>query len=140
MPYVPGQEEGAGALTLEELQRHQTETARSQVIAAIDRTIAEFGGIREAGRVMSMKMCFKPYMYDPSLEGMLGKINIPNLIVWGADDRIVPVECAHQFQRAIPDARLTLIEQCGHFAHLDRPDETARVIRDFLQLQLQPQR
>ncbi len=37
VPYVPGQEEGAGALTLEELERHQTETARSQVIAAIDR-------------------------------------------------------------------------------------------------------
>ncbi len=38
VPYVPGQEEGAGALTLEELERHQTETARSQVIAAMMRS------------------------------------------------------------------------------------------------------
>lgn len=36
VPYVPGQEEGGGRLTLEELLSHQTEVARSQVEEAID--------------------------------------------------------------------------------------------------------
>ena len=61
--------------------------------------IAEFGGVREAGRTMSMRMCFRPYMYDPALPGMLGKVQVPTLIVWGKEDRIVPLECAFSISR-----------------------------------------
>ncbi len=95
--------------------------------------VAEFGGIREAGRVMSMRMCFKPYMYDPSLLGMLGKIDVPTLIVWGDQDRIMPMECARMFSQAIPHAQLKMLDRCGHFAHLDRPEELAAMIREFAQ-------
>jgi len=94
--------------------------------------IAEFGGIREAGRIMTMRMCFKPYMYDPSLPGMLPKIRVPTLIVWGKDDRIFPLDCADQYQHTIRDATLRIVEDCGHFAHLERPDRVAALIRDFL--------
>ncbi len=93
--------------------------------------IQEFGGVREAGRTMSMRMCFKPYMYDPSLEGMLGKIDVPTLVVHGEGDAIVPLESARQFQRAISGATLRVLPECGHFAHLDQPDELASVLRDF---------
>jgi len=93
--------------------------------------IAEFGGVREAGRVMSMRMCFKPYMYDPALPGMLGKIRVPTLIVWGKEDRIVPMECATQYQRAIAGANVQVLDDCGHFAHLDQPERLAALIQDF---------
>jgi pimeloyl-ACP methyl ester carboxylesterase len=93
--------------------------------------IAEFGGIREAGRVMSMRMCFKPYLYDPALPGMLGKVRVPTLIVWGKEDRIVPVECAYLYQRAIAGAHVELIDNCGHFAHLEQPARLAALIRSF---------
>jgi pimeloyl-ACP methyl ester carboxylesterase len=92
--------------------------------------IAEFGGIREAGRVMSMRMCFKPYMYDPALQGMLGKIRVPTLIVWGKEDRIVPLECADQYHQAIAGSTVHVIENCGHFAHLEQPERLAALIRD----------
>src|SRR5262249_31436252 len=45
--------------------------------------IPEYGGAREAGRTMSIRMCFKPYMHDPSLAAMLAKITTPTLVVWG---------------------------------------------------------
>jgi len=93
--------------------------------------IIEFGGIREAGRVMSMRMCFKPYMYDPALPAMLRKLRVPTLIAWGAQDRIVPVECASLYAEAIPHARVELIEQCGHFAHLDQPRRLAQLVAEF---------
>jgi pimeloyl-ACP methyl ester carboxylesterase len=95
--------------------------------------IAEFGGIREAGRVMSMRMCYKPYMYDPSLPGMLAKIDVPTLIVWGDKDAIVPIECARLYQQAIPNARLQELKNCGHFAHLERPRELAEIVAEFTQ-------
>jgi pimeloyl-ACP methyl ester carboxylesterase len=94
--------------------------------------IAEFGGTREAGRTMSMRMCFRPYMYDPALPGMLGKIQVPTLIVWGRDDRIVPLECAAQYQRAIPGATVRILDHCGHFAHLEQPRLLAETIDGFI--------
>jgi pimeloyl-ACP methyl ester carboxylesterase len=93
--------------------------------------IPEYGGIREAGRMMSIRMCFKPYMHDPSLPGMLAKIAVPTLVVWGRDDRITPVECGTTYAESIPGARLHVIERCGHFAHLEQPAELARVVREF---------
>ena len=93
--------------------------------------IQDFGGIREFGRTMTMRMCFKPYMYDPSLPGMLGKIRVPTLLVWGEDDAIVPLECGQMYQQAIPDAQLRTIANCGHFAHLEQPQELARMLQEF---------
>jgi pimeloyl-ACP methyl ester carboxylesterase len=93
--------------------------------------IAEFGGIREAGRVMTMRMCFRPYLYDPALPAMLAKIQVPSLIVWGANDEIIPVECADLFQQAIPGARKEVIDNCGHFAHLDQPAAVSTLVREF---------
>jgi pimeloyl-ACP methyl ester carboxylesterase len=93
--------------------------------------IQEFGGIREAGRTMSMRMCFKPYMHDPSLEGMLGKVRTPSLIVWAEQDALVPLECAERFANAIPDATLRVFADCGHFAHLDQPQDLASSLHEF---------
>jgi pimeloyl-ACP methyl ester carboxylesterase len=93
--------------------------------------IQDFGGIREAGRTMTMRMCFKPYMYDSALPEMLAKIRVPTLIVWGQDDRIVPVECATLFHQAIPGARLEILDRCGHFAHLDQPEKLAATLQTF---------
>jgi pimeloyl-ACP methyl ester carboxylesterase len=93
--------------------------------------IQDFGGTREAGRTMSMRMCFKPYMHDPSLASMLGKISTPTLVVAGEDDQMVPSDCARQYQRAIPGATLRTIEQCGHFVHLDQPRRLAELLSTF---------
>jgi pimeloyl-ACP methyl ester carboxylesterase len=96
-----------------------------------DAPIQDYGGIREAGRTMSMRMCFKPYMYNAALPGMLPKIDVPTLVIHGRDDRIIPLECATLYQRAIPNASLHVLDNCGHFAHLDRPEEVAAIVSEF---------
>jgi pimeloyl-ACP methyl ester carboxylesterase len=93
--------------------------------------IQEFGGVREAGRTMSMRMCFKPYMHDPSLPGMLAKVRVPTLVVWGDHDTIVPLECGRHYAEAIPGAHLNVVPDCGHFAHLDQPRRFASVLGEF---------
>ena len=92
----------------------------------------EFGGPREAGRTMSIQMCFRPFMYDRALPGMLGKVTSPTLVVWGADNKIIPAECGRLYQQAIPGASLHEIDRCGHWPQLERPVELADVIRNFL--------
>ena len=94
--------------------------------------VPQFGGMREAARVMNTVLAYKPYMYDRSLPGMLGKIRVPTLVVLGDTDRIMPRQCGERYQQEIPGAKLTTLERCGHWAHLDRPDELAETIRDFV--------
>ena len=53
-------------------------------------------------REMAVRLCWKPYMYDPRLPGLLSRVNIPTRIVWGQEDRLVPLECAGLYQKAIP--------------------------------------
>lgn len=92
----------------------------------------EFGGAREAGRTMSMRMCFRPFMYDPAFPQLLGKIQTPTLVAWGAEDRLIPLECGQLYQQAIPHASLQLIDQSGHWPHYERPEALAEAIRQFL--------
>ena len=94
--------------------------------------LQEFGGVREAGRSMSMRMCYRPYMSDPALLPTLGKIRVPTLVVWGAQDHIIPIECGHLYQQAIPGARLRVIDRCGHWAHFEQPQALAEIIREFV--------
>ena len=49
--------------------------------------------IAEGNREMAVRLCWKPYMYDPRLPGLLGRVNIPTRIVWGREDRLAPLEC-----------------------------------------------
>jgi haloalkane dehalogenase len=58
----------------------------------------------------------------------------PALVVWGAEDPVLPVQYAHAFVELIPGARgPVLIDGASHFLQEDRPDEVAAAIREFLE-------
>ncbi len=84
-------------------------------------------------REASTRYCWKPYMHDPSLPPLLERLHdLPALIVWGRHDRIVPVECGELYCKAIAGSTLAVLDQCGHFPHLEKPAEFSRAISDFL--------
>jgi haloalkane dehalogenase len=57
----------------------------------------------------------------------------PALVVWGADDAVLPVGIAHALVDLIPGARgPLLIEGASHFLQEDRPDEVAEAIRTLV--------
>jgi pimeloyl-ACP methyl ester carboxylesterase len=78
------------------------------------------------------RYCWKPYAHDPILPRLLGRLRMPALIVWGREDRIVPLECAQMFHDAIANSRLKIIDGCGHYPHFEKPDEFSRALSDFL--------
>ena len=57
---------------------------------------------------------------------------VPTLIMWGARDRIIPVDHAYATHRAIPASRLAVIEGVGHFPHVEAPSEFAEILLDFV--------
>ena len=58
---------------------------------------------------------------------------IPTLIIWGANDRIIPVEHAHAAHAAIPGSWLEIIEGVGHYSHCEAPDRFVTALTEFVE-------
>ena len=62
----------------------------------------------------------------------LEEIADPTLIVWGRNDRVVPVPAALSYERRIPDSRLEIFDETGHVPQLERPVRFNRSLERFL--------
>jgi pimeloyl-ACP methyl ester carboxylesterase len=71
-------------------------------------------------------------MADPGLLDRLAGISAATLVVWGAADRIVPVEHGHAYANQIPGAQLAIIEKAGHLPQLEAPDEMLSLVWSFI--------
>jgi 2-hydroxy-6-oxonona-2,4-dienedioate hydrolase len=80
---------------------------------------------------MTFRIAWKPYMYNAALPHLLGGVATPALVVWGREDRIVPLDCGERYVKALPQARLHVIDGAGHFVDMEQPDALARVVTDF---------
>ncbi len=86
----------------------------------------------DLNREMTFRIAWKPYMYNPTLPHLLGGVATPALIVWGRDDRIVPLECGERYQKTLPHARLEIVDGAGHFVDMEQPDVLARLVAGFV--------
>lgn len=86
----------------------------------------------DIAREMSFRTAWKPYMYSQTLPHLLGGVRSPALVIWGDDDRIVPISAGHAYVRALRQATLATIPECGHFAEMEKPDVAATLVTDFL--------
>ncbi len=59
-------------------------------------------------------------------------IRVPTLIVWGRQDRILPVSHAFVAHRQIPNSQLYIFDHCGHCPMIERADEFNRLVDDFV--------
>ncbi len=62
----------------------------------------------------------------------LEEIEIPTMIVWGADDWVIPSAAALSYNRRIPHSHLEIFERTGHVPQLERPARFNRVLEEFL--------
>jgi len=70
--------------------------------------------------------------YDLLMDEDIGKISRPTLIIWGKEDRLMPVEMAARFHREIRGSTLKIIDLCGHNPQEERPEVVNKAIREFL--------
>ena len=75
---------------------------------------------------------WKPYMHNPRLKRWLHRIDIPTLLLWGAEDRIVTPAYGEGWRHAIPRARLEIIPRAGHFPHWEQPEAFVERFRAFV--------
>jgi pimeloyl-ACP methyl ester carboxylesterase len=79
---------------------------------------------------------WRPYMHNPGLRRWLHRVRVPTLVIWGESDGIVAPDYGEKFRRSLPDARLALIGETGHYPQIERPDAVAEAIEDFAQAEV----
>lgn len=86
-----------------------------------------------ASQFMTARLGWEPRWHNPVLERWLHRIDVPTQIIWGAQDKFVPASYADRWAELIPDSRVAVIEQCGHLPFMEKPQETARIVRNFIE-------
>ena len=101
-----------------------------QVISRLEASFTPEGVLKaRAVEDRLMEETWRASGYD--LLPRLASLRIPTLVLHGDHD-LIPVPIAEGIARAIPGARFVLIEDCGHFSYLERPEEAFGEIRGFL--------
>jgi pimeloyl-ACP methyl ester carboxylesterase len=65
------------------------------------------------------------------LSTQIPQVRVPTLILWGDQDRTVPVENAHRFHRDIKGSALQILPQTGHMSPEERPEQIIDFIEKF---------
>ncbi len=83
---------------------------------------------------LSSRIGFKPpYFYDRPLRNRLHRITAPTLVIWGEKDNFVPRSHGETYAKLIPNSgELKIIPGAGHSVHVEQPEETVKLVTDFL--------
>jgi pimeloyl-ACP methyl ester carboxylesterase len=92
----------------------------------------EFEDIDLKNRTTTAKLIWQPRGYDPQLAKWLHRIDVPTLLVWGANDRLFPKEYAFAYQRLIPQSTIEIIADCGHLPQVEQRPAFVAALEGFL--------
>ncbi len=97
--------------------------------------IAKNAAARGAGRAwrcyLENEMHWSGFRHN--LLDRLSEITMPTLIIHGSKDRLIPVKWATKAHQLIPDSRLRILEQCGHWPQREKPVEFHEAVLEFLE-------
>jgi 2-hydroxy-6-oxonona-2,4-dienedioate hydrolase len=68
----------------------------------------------------------------PDVGHRLGEIAVPSLVIWGRDDRFVPVDVGLRLVAGLQDAELHVFGKCGHWAQWEHADKFNPMVAEFL--------
>ena len=97
---------------------------------------AEFGEdpapeVRELwdfSREMTARLTWKPYMFNRRLPHLLQEVQTPTLLVWGAEDSVVPRAVAQAYEAALPNASIEVVADCGHMVDIEQAGRLAELV------------
>jgi len=73
-----------------------------------------------------------PYLHDRKLLDRLHRITAPALLIWGDQDRFVPLANGRAYEANLPKAALKVLPGVGHSAILEAPEQCMALIAPFL--------
>ncbi|MGC2413410.1 MAG: alpha/beta hydrolase [Stellaceae bacterium] len=95
-------------------------------LAKTDMTIAA------KNRATVTRLAYRPRFHDPGLPKWLHRIDVPTLLVWGAEDGLVPPQFGKAYQALIPGSRLVVLSNAGHAPFDEQKDAFLAAFYDFV--------
>ena len=74
----------------------------------------------------------KAILGRPDSRPTLVTIRCPTLVLCGRQDQLTPLDCHMELAAGIADARLVVVEDCGHLAPMERPEAVTDALRAWL--------
>ncbi|MDP3064227.1 MAG: alpha/beta fold hydrolase [Chloroflexota bacterium] len=103
------------ALAAELLRARNRQHTRSAMVRVLRNGVTLLG-VRRAMRILDR----------------LAQVQAPTLIVWGREDRVLPVSHAHEAARVLPQARVEVFPECGHWPQMEKAEQFNRLMVEFL--------
>lgn len=75
---------------------------------------------------------FGQYQGDDGMAAQLPGLKVPTLIIWGREDKLIPVSVAAWFNRQIPNSRVTILDGIGHIPMEEAPNRSLAPVWTFL--------
>ena len=74
-------------------------------------------------RHTTARLAWEPRLHDPFLPKWLHRIDVPVKVIWGEQDRILPVKISEELKRLMPNAEVEVFKNCGHLPHAEKADQ-----------------
>jgi len=87
---------------------------------------------KKCSRASIEKIVYEGMHRDADLSGITKNVKVPTIIIWGKKDRVLHVDNAQLFHRAINGSKLVVLDDIGHVALLESPEITAQVVEMFI--------
>ena len=75
---------------------------------------------------------WSPTLYNPKLKQRLHRIDIPTMVLWGSDDKVVPTSYGQSYANEITNAAFEIVPDAGHYGFMEKPDLYADKVLNFL--------
>jgi pimeloyl-ACP methyl ester carboxylesterase len=82
-------------------------------------------------RHTTARLAWEPRLHDPHLPKWLHRIDVPVKIIWGEEDRILPVQMLDAYRKLLPRADVTVIRNAGHLPHVEKAEEFCELVQRF---------
>src|SRR5436305_14749130 len=70
---------------------------------------------------------------DPELENAMRELDVPTLVLFGAEDRLTPPELGRHYRELLPRCHFVIVYDAAHALYEDRPEAFAAIVADFLE-------
>lgn len=96
-----------------------------------DRVAFYYQPLRTSGGQLAVTRAKAQFEMLP-IEDKLSTISVPTLIIWGAEDELIPLEAGKKMNSLIKGSKLVVIEKCGHVPQEEKPESVIKEIENFV--------
>ena len=113
------------------LALHDRRNLTTELLETFNRHAAGPGSERAFVRSLRSGVTLMGSRDSAHVRALAAAFPAPALVIWGRQDRVFPPDYARDAADLIPDARLTMLDACGHYPQWEQPEAFAAAVEAF---------